>query len=322
MADIAARSNKCEFCKMLLEIVMSPDAVKGPKVRFERTESTLIMTGGEPLPVLSIFRSPELRTPLPIQLGFPELPEPKSSTFDAIIKLWLQDCDKNHSDCKVPKTSLPTRLIDVGTASSPVLRLLETRSDKVENTQYIALSHPWGDPKIHPPFCTLRTDDTGRGRTVENFKRKIPYGDLSATFKDAVDMTRALNVRYLWIDSICIIQGKDGDFNDESKRMEDVFSGAYCVLAASRALGQTDGFLKPRPQRDYITFQRGNEKPFYVCEPIDNFSEHVLEGSLNRRGWVLQERALARRTVFFTETQTYFECGAGVRCETLARMHK
>jgi hypothetical protein len=105
--------------------------------------------------------------------------------------------------------------------------------------------------------------------------------------------------------------------------MEDVFSCAYCVLAASRATGQHDGFLKDdRPQREYLTFQRGTEEPFYVCQPIDNFSHDVLEGSLNRRGWVLQERALARRTMFFTENQTYFECGKGVRCETLTKMHK
>lgn len=104
--------------------------------------------------------------------------------------------------------------------------------------------------------------------------------------------------------------------------MEDVFSSAYCVLAASRATGQHDGFLKPRIPRSFVTFKRGSEMPFYVCDAIDDFDQDVLQGSLNRRGWVLQERALATRTVFFTETQTYFECGEGIRCETLTKMHK
>lgn len=104
--------------------------------------------------------------------------------------------------------------------------------------------------------------------------------------------------------------------------MEDVYSGAHCVIAASRANSQLDGFLGARPQREYVTFQRAAEKPFYVCETIDNFSRDVIEGALNRRGWVLQERALARRTVYFAENQTYFECGRGVRCETLTSMRK
>jgi len=119
-----------------------------------------------------------------------------------------------------------------------------------------------------------------------------------------------------------IIQGPDGDFNEEAKRMERVFSGAYCVLAASRANSQHEGFLKEFEQREYLTFKRGNERPFYICKTIDDFNHDVLEGELNKRGWVLQERALARRTVYFTATQTYFECGKGVRCQTLTRMCK
>jgi hypothetical protein len=62
--------------------------------------------------------------------------------------------------------------------------------------------------------------------------------------------------------------------------------------------------------------------PFYVCEAIDDFQHDVIDGRLNKRGWVLQERALARRTIYFTENQTYWECGEGVRCETLAKMRK
>jgi Heterokaryon incompatibility protein (HET) len=205
-------------------------------------------------------------------------------------------------------------LIDVGEKDGPLaLRLHETKLG--ESGQYIALSHPWGDPAQHPPFRSLRSN-------IESFKREIVFADLPMTFQDAVKTTRALGIRYLWIDSICIIQGRDGDFNTEAGRMEDVFSSAYCVIAASRAKGQCDGFLKKRPQRQFLTFQRGKEEPFYVCEAIDDFNRDVLDGSLNKRGWVLQERALAHRTVFFTESQTYWECGGGVRCETLTKMHK
>jgi hypothetical protein len=36
----------------------------------------------------------------------------------------------------------------------------------------------------------------------------------------------------------------------------------------------------------------------------------------------LQERALSRRTMHFTETQTYWECGEGVWCETFTKTKK
>lgn len=257
--------------------------------------------------------------------------EPGSDTFYRLLKLWLEDCDTKHTDCRAKLRTpsrkeslpdLPTRLIDVGSLKDLRLRLVATQEEPIASSHYIALSHPWGDVDKFPPFSTWRRDGSGLGHDIDAFRKAIKYDELPATFKDAVDCTRALGIRYLWIDSICIIQGKDGDFNDEAKNMEKVFSGAYCVLAASRATNQHDGFLGRRAPRKYITFGRAKDQPYYVCEPIDHFSRDVIEGSLNQRGWVLQERALARRTIYFAESQTYFECGNGIRCETLVSMHK
>lgn len=179
--------------------------------------------------------------------------------------------------------------------------------------KYLALSHPWGVQT--PYFCTYRTN-------YEDHLKRIDFEKLPSTFQNAITMSRALGVQHLWIDSICIIQGEDGDFNEESKNMEDVFSSAYCVLAASSANGQYDGFLKPREARKFLTIVRDGLPPTHVCRFIDDFGKHVIEGDLNKRGWVLQERALARRTIYFTSKQAYWECGDGVRCETLTKMHK
>ena len=263
-------------------------------------------------------------TPAPIQLGFPELLEAGSPAFFKLLKLWLEDCNEKHSNiCRgTDQNTLPTRLIDVGSTDLPQLRVIETQETQPKDRCYLALSHPWGDASRFPPFSAYKYDTKGQGRDIDTLKRAIPYDDLPATFKHAVVCTRALGVRYLWIDSICILQGKDGDFGEEAKHMEEVFSGAYCVLAASRATSQHDGFIGFRPKRKFISMKQGTEPPFYICEPIDEFSRDVIEGSLNQRGWVLQERALARRTIYFTENQTYFECGNGIRCETMVAMRK
>ncbi|KAJ0373181.1 hypothetical protein COL26b_008663 [Colletotrichum chrysophilum] len=101
--------------------------------------------------------------------------------------------------------------------------------------------------------------------------------------------------------------------------MEDVFSSAYCTIAASSSTSSLDGFLFDRAQRAAI----GIETPqgtLYLAESIDDFEAHVEKGILNTRGWVLQERALSRRTIHFTSTQVYWECGQGVHCETLAEL--
>ncbi|KAF4912761.1 hypothetical protein CGCVW01_v011038 [Colletotrichum viniferum] len=140
-------------------------------------------------------------------------------------------------------------------------------------------------------------------------------------------MTRSLGVRYLWIDSLCILQkteeGNDvehkEDWERESQNMGKVFSAAYFTIAASCANHRFDGFLKERSPRAFVTFAAKDGATFHACDIIDNFDYDVEQGPLNKRGWVLQERALSRRTIHFTETQTYWECGEGIRCETFTR---
>jgi hypothetical protein len=261
----------------------------------------------------------ELQTTMPIQIGFPRIAAVRSESHFKILLRWLQNCDDNHQGfkCQPCKTSfLPTRLIDVGRAGSETVQLYETQPTDV--LKYLALSHPWGNKP--PFFCTFR-------KNVEEYKKHIKVADLTSTFKDAVKTTQKLGLQYLWIDSICIIQRDeldDGDFEQEAKHIENVFSSAYCVLAASSAQGQSDGFLNDREGsfRDFVTFKRQDQLPFYVCRFIDDFDAHVLKGELNKRGWVMQERALSHRTIYFTNKQTYWECGEGVRCETLTKMEK
>lgn len=254
-----------------------------------------------------------------IRIGRPKLPEVSSTLFYELMLHWIEDCDSNHDECKPLKPDskcLPTRLLDVG--SDSLVHLLVTKEGDLNthlNPRYMALSHPWGSSQEHDHFCT----------TPGNLDHRLTHGialdQLPATFKHAVQVARSLNTQYLWIDSLCIVQGDGGDFDIEAKKMEAIFSSAYFVIAASRASGTSSGFLEPRPARKFIRFDEASG-PIYVCEDIDDFQRDVVEGDLNKRGWVLQERALARRTIYFTESQTYWECGHGVRCETLAYMTK
>ncbi|KAJ4348747.1 uncharacterized protein N0V89_010125 [Didymosphaeria variabile] len=165
-------------------------------------------------------------------------------------------------------------------------------------------------------------------RRLQDQEQEVDYGKTSIeterwSFKSDNDFaSRVLSEVQSNVDFPVPAISADADFKEEAKYMEEVYSGARCVIAASRANGHKDGFLKPRKERGYVGLQREQESnaPFYICEMIDNFEEHILGGSLNQRGWVLQEHALARRTIFFDEHQTYWECGHGVRCETMTKL--
>ncbi|KAF2104858.1 HET-domain-containing protein [Rhizodiscina lignyota] len=208
---------------------------------------------------------------------------------------------------------VPTRLLDVGDEDQAVIRLSSESNGQTTPIKYMALSHQWGPPGQHRKFCTYKSN-------IEELKKNISIAALPRTFQDAVHITRSLGVRYLWVDSLCIIQNDPCDWERESKFMEQVFSSAYCTLAASCARGVDDSFLKAPPARHGVTLVNPHSSSlYYLYESIDDFHNHVDQGELNMRGWVLQERALSRRTIYFTETQSYWECGGGVRCETLTK---
>ncbi|KAH6894606.1 hypothetical protein B0T10DRAFT_456832 [Thelonectria olida] len=331
LSDLKMRSPTCEFCDLLLTACApgSKLPIQSPSDDVTAVELFRVGSGffaaDRSTRVLSICQTgtdePAATTsPLgDIPIGFPMLPKMESPAYYGLLRQWIHDCD-SHPGCHGENTMvgtrrIPTRLIDVGDTTSKTVHLSSTRFwSQSQGTKYVALSHPWGDAKLHDHFST----------TSKNIDRRlvneIPLDELPATFKDAVKVTRELGVQYLWIDSLCIIQGDDGDFKDEAKHMETVFSFAYCVIAASRSTGTSDGFLKKRPDRKFVEFEAPGGSTLYVCQAIDDFQHHVIDGTLNKRGWVLQERALARRTIYFTETQTYWECGEGIRCETLTKM--
>ncbi|KAF5676583.1 kinase-like (PK-like) [Fusarium heterosporum] len=278
--EASSSASTCDLCDLLHALYQKTGSISNADVNFARIGSTLTMNGYTP--VASIFQQPSHSKSMDnqIQLGFPGLPDAGSPTHFHIVR----QCDEK-------------------------VHLLETTSN--HQGSWVALSHQWGAGQ---QFCTLTTN-------LQQHITGIEMTHLPQTFRDAVKVTRAIGCPYLWIDSICIVQGPDGDFQQEAKQMEQVYSGAYCVLAASRRPGHDAGFLGPRIERRSIGLRVSiTTEPFFICEMIDNFQAHALDGPLSGRGWVLQEHALARRTVYYTDFQCYFECGDSVRCETMAKM--
>jgi hypothetical protein len=266
-----------------------------------------------------------------IQLGFPKLPDPGSPIHMEVLRQWIRDCDHTHQclhSRDVP--FLPTRLLYVGKHSSEQPRLVCQTGNLKPEEKYLALSHRWGSPpKEGEPDPLADKIVCAYKKNIHSLEQGLDYSDLPPMYLDAITIARELQVDYLWIDSLCIIQqdksdplDKGEDWKEESERMEQVFRFAYATIAANCASSPAERFLKARPERQCVTMKTGNNSFYYLCDAIDDFSGDVEEGELSKRGWVLQERALSRRTIYFAEKQTYWECGEGVRCETLTKTRK
>jgi hypothetical protein len=256
----------------------------------------------------------------------PILTESASLARSTLLRGWLRWCDKEHAECERTQaelvTALPARLLyvgDLGDQNYKQDRLCLIGASEATTWQYVALSHCWGQLSKEEQKMVCTTQDN-IARRLQGFS----MSELPKTFQDAVTVTRELNVLYLWIDSLCIIQYEDSleDWNRESGRMEGVFSQAYCTIAATVAADSNAGFLERDIRTGYVYVRDTSGNEFYVSNDIDNFDEDVVKAKLNTRAWVMQEAVLARRTIQFSANQVYWECGEGVYCENFARLER
>ncbi|KAK3345967.1 heterokaryon incompatibility protein-domain-containing protein [Lasiosphaeria hispida] len=225
----------------------------------------------------------------------------------AKIKDWIGDCSR-HKDCQPPDsdtTFLPSRLLFVGTTSTPELRIINTRSDAVQgpNPKYIALSHCWGGDIP----CKLTTTN------YPTMRETISESTLPKNFFHAIDITRRLGVPYLWIDSLCILQDSPSDWADESPTMGQVFASAHCVVAATASENSSGGCFRNRPvpqmERNLMT---SATRRCYLSTTAPSvrtlFDTRVETAPLTKRAWAFQERLLSRRLIHFCSDAVLFEC--------------
>lgn len=171
-----------------------------------------------------------------------------------------------------------------------------------ESAPYIALSHCWGG--ISQSQTTTFT--------LEGHKNGILLANLSKTVQDAVSVTRRLRIRFLWVDSLCIIQDDERDWLLEAGRMASVYEWAYCVIAATGSMDGSGGCFRPYQSQDLVQVpcQPRHDASRYMYFGIadKNAVRRIFQGPLNARAWVLQEHIFARRTIHFAADQTYWEC--------------
>lgn len=103
-------------------------------------------------------------------------------------------------------------------------------------SQYITLSHCWGESQVFT--LTQQNQDA--------LTKKIDNSRLSQTFQDAICVARELDVEYLWIDSLCILQDCESDWLAESVRMGKVYANGVCNIAATFAKDGRDGLFRER----------------------------------------------------------------------------
>jgi hypothetical protein len=250
--------------------------------------------------------------------------------FETVVT-WFETCVRGHEVCRLggegdlvkeeEVVKLPHRVLDVKDVSGDegVIRLVETENGDVERKgQYVALSHRWPvNPKEH--FMTTRP-------VLEERKRVIKVEDMPANYRDAVVVTRRLGIRYLWIDSLCIVQDDARDWEREAALMGSYYhNSAVTIMAATNITRREDevggsrqeveysknGFLSKRKRTKELVRVRLKyvdeewRKTGDYWEVVDRGNSELVDRNMEllTRCWVMQEEMLPRRRIMYTPEQ-------------------
>ncbi|KAJ8127514.1 hypothetical protein O1611_g6120 [Lasiodiplodia mahajangana] len=210
----------------------------------------------------------------------------------SVIGNWISHCKERHTECLGP-SFMPLKVIDCK-------RRTITRVPN--HVTYAALSYVWGSSAIleEPP-------------TVNGLPMKLP-----ATVEDAITVTLALGCDYLWVDRYCISQHGGDEKTQEIARMDEIYQGAEIVIIA--ASGDDPALGLPGVSRKRSVSQPRFTTTTHTLVSLMSYPlNQILTSKWATRGWTYQEGILAKRRLFFTDQQVYFECGVYSCLETLCQ---
>lgn len=232
----------------------------------------------------------------------------------------LQLCLTSHPRCQPSRLRvLPIRLLHVGKNGGDNLRVQLVTTEEHHTGNYVALSYCWGGQQ--PLQLT-------KANIKDLLRQPVEQRDLPKGLSDAVDVVHALDLEYLWMDALCIVQDDQDDKMREISRMSDIYQNSFITVAAATSNSVHDSFLRSRsgsnttyPTCDIpVTLgsedSGGPERPTDAITVVPVHAHRSVDFPLNKRGWAFQEALLPPRLLVFGDLEPF------VRCRTKNVMQK
>ncbi|KAF8849933.1 HET-domain-containing protein [Acephala macrosclerotiorum] len=228
------------------------------------------------------------------------------------------ECEKSDISPSGNKSTL-IRFVDVHH------RCIVTKANvQISDCRYVALSYVWGGPQEFKLETSNADRLAGQG--------SLCNGTLPQTIEDAIFLTQSLELQYLWIDALCIIQDDDADKEVQIASMSQIYGFSFITLVAASAASVHGGIpglrkgSRSAEQKEVVVVPATNVDDnckalvglslMTTLQPVSSITDHYLDQTVwNSRGWTMQERALSRRVLVFTHEQMYWVCREATFCE-------
>jgi Heterokaryon incompatibility protein (HET) len=162
--------------------------------------------------------------------------------------------------------------------------------------RYAALSYCFGNAPVL----------TTTGKTLLERQASIPMNILPQTVRDAIIWTRQLGLQYLWIDSLCILQDSQSDWEVELSTLTDIYRDATVTIAVTAAPHAGSGCA---PVRNKLQLAPFTPLPGIAIEADFKRGAWIFRaGPLEKRGWTFQEIQLSRRVLRCGGEELAWQC--------------
>ncbi|KAH7138762.1 heterokaryon incompatibility protein-domain-containing protein [Dendryphion nanum] len=226
----------------------------------------------------------------------------------AIVRRWLALCNKYHG-----KACRKNRILKELRRSHPTEEVPDFRCIDVEQKcvtklpsgkRYAALSYVWG-AEIHFKALSSNIEELEKQGSLDDPKllSKIPL-----TIRDAIDVAKEVDIEYLWVDNLCIIQDDEELKSKTIKAMDLVYSAADLVIVTAGSDNAYAGITGLRSGTREYRQPIEEIAPGFRLAFRTRWADSVEGKSYNTRGWTYQETHFANKSLTFIDGKVVFRC--------------
>ncbi|KAI1113811.1 heterokaryon incompatibility protein-domain-containing protein [Nemania sp. NC0429] len=268
---------------------------------------------------VQMFRDIENQT-IPIVYGFtfppylPFGPGINPSHGFGWAKQRLSEC-LTHQECQqLVQSPFPKRMIAI---EGDKVKLVKTTGSE---RPYVSLSYRWGGREHKRLISTVKT--------IDDYEKGIPWTALPKTFQDAVTICQVLEVSYLWIDALCILQQSPNltkaesvitaeDFAEENSIMAGIYKGSHFTICADISTSMDSGIFSTGALTRCLplTIPGDDGEDTTVYARADQIYHNENQFDIETRGWTLQEFLLPPRVLHFGEFDITWRCRKVHTCQ-------
>ena len=217
---------------------------------------------------------------------------------------WIKSCDTMHAECHWKISTLGGSCFKENMYLISISKKCLVKANGGE--KYVALSYVWGASCSQ--FRTTKADLTFLQSEGSLHETRTRDG-LSGTIQRAMYFTSLLDVDFLWVDCLCIVQDDPIHTTSQINSMASIYSNSYLTLCAADGVDAESGLLGIRQcspprniQQDILAFADGRMSSNWVrympCK----------DSVYDKRAWTFQEKVLSRRTLSFTAKGLEWKC--------------